>query len=203
MRSFQGTPTHSLTRSNRQVQRAWDAPAWRSPKGGEAQQTNGFDGLIEVLPHKYDYICMSRFQATIPGIMIQPVPSSQAKLVINSNPLGQMKLSETGHTNHEKNLVYLGYIGDEIQFTTHLYGDYFINHDFRGYCTKVIYVSILDSCASIPLLMGAGTELASCAMQTRDLKGNKNRCWQCVCLLQLCHNRTPVNSPQVQKGLIN
>ena len=24
-----------------QVQRAWDAPAWRSPKGGEAQQTNG------------------------------------------------------------------------------------------------------------------------------------------------------------------
>lgn len=57
--------THSLTRSNRQVQRAWDAPAWRSPKRGEAQQTNGFDGLIEVHPHKYDYICMSRFQAVL------------------------------------------------------------------------------------------------------------------------------------------
>ena len=77
-------------------------------------------------------------------LRISRVPSSQAKLVINSNPLGQMKFESKfvmsawpdglGHETiwdrsykpWKKTWFFRVYRGWN---TTHLYGDYFINHD--------------------------------------------------------------------------
>ena len=48
---------------------------------------------------------------------------------------------------------------------------------------------------------GAGAEPGKLRHADQRFEGEK-KSLQWVCLLRLCHNRTPVNSPQVQKGLI-
>ena len=104
-----------------------------------------------------------------PGIMIQRVPSSQAKLVINSNPLGQIKFKSKfvvwawpdglGHeTIWDRSYkpwkqpwffrVYRGWN------TSHLYGDYFINQWFSGLLHQRMNLCFhVVSCAYFPLLI--------------------------------------------------